>query len=481
MNHNHLQAFALYQTYHHGRSFLDHRRTDLLKFARIIGYFMRPLSIFIFVFVCSIAAFSQKPDDVLGTAAGRSVKLADLTPETQQAVSSLPTRLFATRSAILDQMVSQRLLDAEAKATGVSTGKMIAAEKAKVPNPTDDHIKEIYDANQQALADSTPEQARKQIIAYLRREPEQKMLGELLSRLKTKYRYAAGKPVNSTPLAPTDVVATVNAVPITAKEYEDFAGVAIYELNADVADLVIQDINEALYNVMIEEEAKSLKIEPSALLAREITNKMKDFSNEERANLEIAFSKTLAAKYKPSITYKYPEPIVQKISVDDDPAMGPANAPVTVVMFSDFQCPACAATHPVLKKAIEAFPGKVRFVVRDFPLESIHGNAFNAARAAAAANAQGKFFEYGEFLYKHQDALDTASLMKYAADMGLNVKQFELDFNSEKTAAEIRKDQADGDSYVVNSTPTIFVNGVRIRDLSFESFKAAIERALPKQ
>ena len=197
----------------------------------------------------------------------------------------------------------------------------------------------------------------------------------------------------------TDVVATVNAVPITAKEYEEFAGVALYELNADVADLVMQDINEALYNAMIEEEAKALKMEPSALLAREITNKMKDFSNEERANLEIAFSKTLAAKYKPVITYKYPEPIVQKISVDDDPAMGPANAPVTVVMFSDFQCPACSATHPVLKKAIEAFPGKVRFVVRDFPLESIHANAFNAARAASAANAQGKFFEYGEFLY----------------------------------------------------------------------------------
>ena len=463
---------------HHRRSFLAAGRTDRLKFVRIAYNFMRPLFVFIFLFVSSIAAFAQKPDEVLGTAAGRTIKLADLSPETQQAISSLPTRLFATRSAILDQMVSQRLLDVEAKATGISSGKMIAAEKVKVPNPTDAQIKEIYDANRQALAESTPEQARKQNIAYHRREPEQKLLGDLITRLKLKYKYSAGKPVNSTPLAPTDVVATVNAVPITAKEYEEFAGVALYELNADVADLVMQDINEALYNAMIEEEAKALKMEPSALLAREITNKMKDFSNEERANLEIAFSKTLAAKYKPVITYKYPEPIVQKISVDDDPAMGPANAPVTVVMFSDFQCPACSATHPVLKKAIEAFPGKVRFVVRDFPLESIHANAFNAARAASAANAQGKFFEYGEFLYKHQDALDTASLMKYAADMGLNVKQFELDFNSEKTAAEIRKDQADGDNYVVNSTPTIFVNGVRVRDLSLDSLKAAIERAL---
>ncbi|MEQ1605357.1 MAG: thioredoxin domain-containing protein [Pyrinomonadaceae bacterium] len=439
---------------------------------------MRPLFVFVFLTFLSLAAFAQKPDDVLGTAAGRSIKLVDLSPETQQAVSSLPTRVFATRTAILDQMVSQRLLDAEAKVTGISAGKLFAAEKAKVANPTDAQIKEVYDANQQALAESTPEQARKQIIAYLRREPEQKLLGALLTRLKAKYKYTAGKPVNSTPLAPADVVATVNGVPITAKEYEEFAAVALYELSADVGDLIMQDVNEALYNAMIGEEAKSLKIEPSALLAREITNKMKDFSNEERTGLEIAFSKSLAAKYKPVILYKYPEPVVQKISVDDDPAMGPANAPVTVVMFSDFQCPACSAAHTVLKQAIEAFPGKVRFVVRDFPLESIHANAFNAARAASAANAQGKFFEYGEFLYKHQDALDTPSLLKYATEMGLNVKQFELDFNSEKTAAEIRKDQADGDSYIVNSTPTIFVNGVRVRDLSFDSFKAAIERAL---
>ena len=160
------------------------------------------------------------------------------------------------------------------------------------------------------------------------------------------------------------------------------------------------------------------------------------------------------------------------------PATGPATAPVTIVMFSDFQCSACSATHPVLKKAMAAYPGKIRFVVRDFPLESIHENAYRAALAAGAANAQGKFFEYTEILYKNQDALDDESLKKYAADLGLNVKQFELDFNSEKTAAEVRKDMADGESYGINSTPTIFVNGVKVRDLSADGFKAAIDRPL---
>lgn len=172
--------------------------------------------------------------------------------------------------------------------------------------------------------------------------------------------------------------------------------------------------------------------------------------------------------------------MVEKISLDDDPATGPVNAPVTVIMFSDFQCSACAAAHPLLKKAMAEFPGKVRFVVRDYPLESIHENAFKAAVAANAAHAQGKFFEYTELLYSRQGDLDTASLSKYAAELGLNVKQFELDSNSEKAALEVRKDIADGDANSINSTPTIFVNGVHVRNLSPDGLRSAIERAFAK-
>jgi protein-disulfide isomerase len=125
-----------------------------------------------------------------------------------------------------------------------------------------------------------------------------------------------------------------------------------------------------------------------------------------------------------------------------------------------------------------AYPGKIRFVVRDFPLEAIHENGFQAARAAGAANLQGKFFDYIEILYKNQNALDLASLKKYAAQIGLNVQQFELDFNSEKVAAEVRKDMADGEALNIGSTPTIFVNRKRVRNLSVGGFKEAIDKAL---
>jgi protein-disulfide isomerase len=118
--------------------------------------------------------------------------------------------------------------------------------------------------------------------------------------------------------------------------------------------------------------------------------------------------------------------------------------------------------------------------VRDYPLVQIHENAFQAALAAGAANAQGKFFEYTEVLYKNQNRLDVVSLKKYAGDLGLNLKQFELDLTNEKSAAEIRKDIADGKNYGIGSTPTIFVNGVKVRANTAESFRNAIERALKK-
>ena len=131
-----------------------------------------------------------------------------------------------------------------------------------------------------------------------------------------------------------------------------------------------------------------------------------------------------------------------------------------------------------MKKVIGEYGDRVRFVVRDFPLQNIHPNAFAAALAADAAKNQGKFFEYIEILYRNQEALDKDSLVRYAAQIGLNTKQFELDFTSEKAAAEVRKDIADGKAYGTAGTPTIFVNGMKVHRLSAEGFRRAINRAL---
>jgi protein-disulfide isomerase len=188
----------------------------------------------------------------------------------------------------------------------------------------------------------------------------------------------------------------------------------------------------------------------------------------------------LFKKYEVKVLLKGPEVIAHTISVDGEPSVGPAAAPVTIVMFSDFQCPACSRTHPVLKRVMAEYPGKVRLVVRDYPLDKTHPNAFNAALAANAAAKQGKYVEYIERLYTNQESLDKPSLLRFASELGLNGKQFEIDFSDAAAAAEIKQDQTDGDAAGVNSTPTIFVNGVKVHSLSASAFRRAINRALTK-
>ncbi len=150
-------------------------------------------------------------------------------------------------------------------------------------------------------------------------------------------------------------------------------------------------------------------------------------------------------------------------------------------MFTDFQCSACARVHPVLSQILKTNAAKTRFVVRNFPLENTHERAFRAAQAAAAANAQNKFFEYIELLYQNQSSLDDASLKKFAQQIGLNAKQFETDLNGGKFDAIIRRDQAEGEQLGVRATPTIYVNGVIVNDLSGAGLQKAIEKQLTKK
>jgi len=429
----------------------------------------------------AIAAFGQKPDDVLATATGYAFRAADLSPEARDALAKYPAAMADVRSQIFSQSQGSILLETEAKAKNVTVAALIKAETAKVKAPTAAEIKKVFDANQAVLAGKTLDEVRPQIVEFLRREPEEKAIRAYVDSLAAKYKVVNGKGVNDSGLKPTDVLFSMPGRTYTAKEFEDDNRFALADASAEFYDELSADLGDAIYNKLLLDEAAAQKIDASTLIAREVTSKMKDYSDAEREKLEGDFRDRLFTKYSVKILLKVPEPIVQTISSADDPAVGPADAPVTVVMFSDFQCPACSATHPILKQVLDGYGTKIRFVVRDFPLESIHKNAFRAALAANAANAQGKFFEYTDILYTHQDALDDASLKQYAADLGLNAKQFEIDLNSEKAATEVRKDIADGHSYGVSGTPTIFINGVRVRTLSRAAFRMAIDKALTKK
>lgn len=436
--------------------------------------------IFCLVFF-SFSAFSQNAEKILATATGIKITPKNLPAGASEIFTNFPKSLAEKRVALLNEQITEILLEAEAESRKISVEQLIETEiSAKIPNPSDEQIKAIYEVNRAQIGDKTLDDVRPQIVAFLRREPEQKAYDNLFSNLKTRHKIALGKDVNAPNLKAVDVLAAVGSRQITVKDFDVHNKPKLADFEGDFYDRIKAELEEVLFNSLVSAEAKSLEINAGDLIAREITDKLREFSDEERDGLESGLRNKLFAKYNAKILLEEPAPFVQNISADDDPAQGSINAPVTVIMFSDFQCPTCASVHPILKKIISGYGGQVRFVVRDFPLLNIHKNAFRAAVAANAAGAQGKFFEYTELLYLNQDNLDDISLKKYAADSGLNIRQFELDLENEKFAEEVRKDLADGKKYGVSGTPTIFVNGVKVRTLSAQNFKNAIDKALKK-
>ncbi|NOT48850.1 MAG: thioredoxin domain-containing protein [Acidobacteria bacterium] len=436
------------------------------------------LILFVVVFAPSLKA--QKADEVLATANGLTFTTNSLSESVRKNYVGRDAAVAAERTRLLTSMINETVLEAEAKSVNSTGNALIAAELKKVAEPTAAEIKTIFDANKAAFGDKSFDQVRPQIVAFLRNNAQQKAMNGLAERLKTKYKFVAGKDINAADVKPADTLFSIAGKTVTAGDFTDRYNAQLYDVKAAIAVQTVNDLENSIFSTLIEQEAKARSIEVGDLIAAEITDKLREFSDEERFALQDALRKKLFEKYSVKIAVKEPEPVAHNVSADDDPFSGKAEAPVTVIMFSDFQCSACSATHPVLKRALAAYGGNVRLVVRDFPLESVHENAFHAALAANAARAQGKFFEYVEILYRSQDSLDDASLKRFAAELGLNAKQFELDFISEKTAAEVRKDMGDGDRNGVRSTPTIFINGIKAQRFSEAGFRSMIDRALSR-
>jgi protein-disulfide isomerase len=160
------------------------------------------------------------------------------------------------------------------------------------------------------------------------------------------------------------------------------------------------------------------------------------------------------------------------------PSFGPQDARVTIVEFSDFQCPYCAQASETVKKIREAYGDKVRFVFRQFPL-SFHPNARGAAEAALAAHAQGKFWPYHDRLFARQSQLDRKSLEGYAQELGLDVPAFRKSLDERAFEGQIEADIALGRTAKVDGTPTMFINQRRAPNpTDFEAVAPLIDAAL---
>jgi len=188
---------------------------------------------------------------------------------------------------------------------------------------------------------------------------------------------------------------------------------------------------------------------------------------------ELRARQVAAQKQRPQVDYSK----VYDINIAGAPVKGPSNAPVTIVEFSDYQCPYCAAAEPLISQVLQAYPNDVRLVYKHFPL-SFHQNARPAAEAAVFAMKHDKFWEMHERLFQNSRQLSIDKLKSIGTEIGLDPEALEKAVSSQSSKTVIDKDIQDGHSVMVTGTPTIFVNGKRLPRRDFATFKQMIDQAL---
>ncbi len=281
-------------------------------------------------------------------------------------------RVYEIRKQALDGMIKKRLVDAKAKAAGVSPAELIQKEVvAKIPEPSDAEIQALYE------------------------------------------RAKAG----GQQLPPLD------------------------QVKPDIARFIKQQKAQGALNDYYDQLKKDAKVE------------------------------TMLPAYEP--------PKVEVAA--EGPSRGPASAPVTIVEFSDFQCPYCVRAEETVKQVLAAYPDKVKLYYRDFPLP-FHPNAEKAAEASHCAQDQGKYWEMHDKLFASQAKLEVADLKGYARELGLDGAKFDKCLESGEKAKLVEGHKKAGDDAGVSGTPAFFING---RPLSgaqpFDAFKSIVDQELAKK
>ena len=242
--------------------------------------------------------------ETIATATGRTFTPADLSPEARSEFTNQKKALENTRTQLLGQMIAEELLDIEAKSAGSTREKLLLAQRSKVSQPTAAQVQAVYDQNQSALGGRPLAEVRNDIVSFLRRDPEQKAIGEYIAALQAKYKYAAGKSINSPDLKPLDVIATLNGNQVTAQEFETRNRLALNEFEHQSYENIRGDLEISILNALIEDEAKAKNAQPREIIAAEVTDKLRDFSEEERERLESALMDRLFRKYQVKILLK---------------------------------------------------------------------------------------------------------------------------------------------------------------------------------
>jgi protein-disulfide isomerase len=440
---------------------------------------------------------------------GQNITTADIDPGVRQLVEELDARIIQARSQILEMEINTYLLASEASKRRMTPQQFYDLEVTKkITDPAAAEVTKFMEENREELSRIDEAVRQKQVIAFLRGEREAAISEALVKRLRTTTPVVKGAPLTVANPSPTTVMATVGGQPITAGKINERLKPILYDLRVNTYRPERQALDQTIDDMLLLAEANRRGVGPEEIVRTEISDRLraptepeivkffeenkgslngdlaslrnqiaKHLQDQNQERLEEELSARLRKGANIRLLLAEPTPPAQAVSVDDDPAIGPATATVTIVEFTDFQCPSCAAMHPVMEEVLKSYGTKIRFVMRDFPL-AMHAQARKAAEAANAANAQGKFFEYAALLFKRQNALDVPSLKKYATELGLDRVRFDAALDGGKFAEEVRHDVAEGELYGVGGTPTFFINGVVLTELSSEGLRTAIDRAL---
>jgi protein-disulfide isomerase len=229
-------------------------------------------------------------------------------------------------------------------------------------------------------------------------------------------------------------------------------GVSTAELLKSEVESKVTEVSDAEVDTWYEENKERVR----GRAKEEIADQIKQFLGQQRGGeTRTAYLDGLRKEYDVKIRF---EPPRQKVEVADAPTKGPASAPITIVEFSDFECPYCGTVTPTLEKIAENYGDKVRIAFRQFPL-GFHAKAQKAAEASLCANDQGKFWELHDAMFANQKELEVAQLKAKAASLGMDSPKFDECLDSDKYAQRVKDDMKAGQEAGVSGTPAFFVNG----------------------
>jgi protein-disulfide isomerase len=311
--------------------------------------------------------------------------------------------------------------------------------------------------------------------------------------------------------AAADTVAVVDGEPITTADLDARAANQLSQLRAQEYQIRERALDDLIADQLVKKAAAAGGVSVNEYLRAEVDAKAAPVTEEDKKSTFERFKGRLGGmpeeeamkriedglrqqrteerrqallgelRSKASVRVLLDPPRTKVSVAADDPVLGPADAPVTIVEFSDFQCPFCSRAKATVDQVVQRYGKAVRVIFRDFPLP-MHREAPKAHEAGQCAAEQGKFWQMHDKMFENQSALQVDALKKTAADLGLDAAKFNECLDSGKHAASVQKDTEEGQSYGVSGTPAFFINGRMISGAQpFENFAKVIDDELQRK